>query len=57
MQGAWLRAAIKAEQDFKEQVPQWLSLKEKYRLTAAAIAAHMTRSKSRHSTNARIAVS
>ena len=36
------RAAVK-HTEFKEQVPQWLSLREKYRRIAGAIAGHMIR--------------
>jgi len=44
LHGAWPRAAGKADfEEFKEQVPEWLSLKEKYRRIAGAIAARMTR--------------
>jgi hypothetical protein len=43
MQGGCRRGAVKDDHEFKEQVPQWLSLKEKYRRTAGAIAGRMTR--------------
>jgi hypothetical protein len=39
---AWPRAAAKTL-DFKEQVPQWLSPKEKFRRTAGATVGRMMR--------------
>jgi hypothetical protein len=43
--------------DLQEQVPQWLSLKEKYRLIVEASVAHMTRSRQTPFTSAAIVAS